>query len=52
MDVIDVKPTNQLVEDTKPKIVDLDFSVMQQKVTVAGDNVGQPYGLLLVILQP
>ena len=53
MDVIDIKPTNQLVEDIKPKLVDLDFSVMQQKVTIAGDNVGQPYGgLLLALVQP
>ena len=53
MDVIDVKPTNQLIKDTKPKLVDIDFSVMQQKVTVVGDNVGQPYGgLLLALVQP
>ena len=50
MDVIDIKPTNQLVEDIKPKLVDLDFSVMQQQISV---NSGQPYGgLLLALVQP
>ena len=50
MEVIDVKPTNQLVVDTKPKLVDLDFSVMQEQVSVSS---GQPYGgLLLALVQP